>query len=85
MVQLDKVFSPAYMFSVASPIADPGIVSSTPAWPHTFVEIDHEIFSTVIILLPPIQEELLSHCFDAPNLFRKIGIDCLLVTSSARL
>ena len=40
--------------SVASLIADPGF-----AHPHTFVEIDHEIFSTVI-LLPLIQEGLLS-------------------------
>ena len=35
-------------------IADSGIVSLIPAWSHTSVEIDHEIFSTVII----IQEEL---------------------------
>ena len=28
---------------VVSQIADPGV----PAWPHTFVEIDHEIFSMV--------------------------------------
>ena len=26
--------------------ADPGDVSSIPAWSHTFVEIDHEIIST---------------------------------------
>ena len=32
---------------------------ASPAWPHTFMDIDHEIFSTVI-LLPLIQEELLS-------------------------
>ena len=30
--------------------ADPGVVSSIPAWSHTFVEIDHEIISTVILL-----------------------------------
>ena len=30
--------------------ADPGVASSIPARPHTFVEIDHEIFSTVILL-----------------------------------
>ena len=30
--------------------ADPGIVSSIPVWSHTFVEIDHEIISTVILL-----------------------------------
>ena len=30
--------------------ADPGVASSIPAWSHTFVEIDHEIISTVILL-----------------------------------
>ena len=34
----------------ASLTADPGVASSIPAWSHTFVEIDHEIFSTVILL-----------------------------------
>ena len=42
--------------SVASPIADPGVMS----WPHTSVENDREIYSTVILLLPLIQEGLLS-------------------------
>ena len=40
-------------------IADPGVVSSIPARPHTFVEIDHEIFCTVILLFLLIQEGLL--------------------------
>ena len=30
--------------------ADPGVASSIPAWSHTFVEIDHEIISMVILL-----------------------------------
>ena len=30
--------------------ADPRVVSSIPARSHTFVEIDHEIISTVILL-----------------------------------
>ena len=30
--------------------ADPGVASSLPAQSHTFVEIDHEIISTVILL-----------------------------------
>ena len=30
--------------------ADPGVVSSIPARSHIFVEIDHEIISTVILL-----------------------------------
>ena len=46
--------------SVASPIADPGLVSSILAQPHTFMEIYLKIFSTAILLLPLIQEGLLS-------------------------
>ena len=46
--------------SVASPIAGPGIMSSIPAGSYTFVKIDYEIFSTVILLLLLIQEGLLS-------------------------
>ena len=45
--------------SVASPIADPGVVSLILARLHTSVEIDHEILSTVI-LLPLVQKGLLS-------------------------
>ena len=32
--------------------ADQGVASSIPAWSHTFQEIDHEIISKVILLLP---------------------------------
>ena len=32
------------------PTADPGVASSIPARSNTFVEIDHEIISTVILL-----------------------------------
>ena len=46
--------------SVASPTADLGGESLIPARSHTFVEIDHEIISTVILLLLLIQEGLLS-------------------------
>ena len=34
----------------ASLTADPGVASSIPAWSHTFVDIDHKIVSTVILL-----------------------------------
>ena len=34
----------------ASLTADPGVVGSISAQSHTFVEIDHEIISTVILL-----------------------------------
>ena len=36
-------------------IADPRVVSLILAWSHTFLEIDHEIFSMVILLLSLIQ------------------------------
>ena len=34
----------------ASLTADPGVASSFPARSHTFVEVDHEMISTVILL-----------------------------------
>ena len=40
------------LFTDACLTADPGVASSIPARYHTFVEIDHEIISTVILLLP---------------------------------
>ena len=40
--------------------ADPGAASSIPARYHTFVKIDHEISSMVILFLPLIQEGLWS-------------------------
>ena len=40
---------------------DPGVASSIPAQSHTFVEIDHEIISTVILLFPLIQEGYISY------------------------
>ena len=36
------------------------VVSSNPAKPHAFAEIDRKIFSMVILLFPLIQEGLLS-------------------------
>ena len=40
---------------VASPIADPGLISLISARLHKFMEMYHEIFSTFIPLLPLIQ------------------------------
>ena len=40
--------------------ADPGVASSIPARFHTFVEIDHEIISTVILL--PSAESFMKGC-----------------------
>ena len=44
----------------ASLTADPGVASSISARSHTFVEIDHEIISTVILL--PSAESLKKGC-----------------------
>ena len=44
----------------ASLTADPGVASSIPARSHTFVEIDNEIISTVILL--PSAESLKKDC-----------------------
>ena len=43
-----------------SKIAESGVISLIPAHPNTFLEIDCEIFSTVVLLLPLFQERLLS-------------------------
>ena len=40
--------------------ADPEVGSLIRAWSHSFVEVDHEIILMVILLLPLIQEGLLS-------------------------
>ena len=40
--------------------ADPGVSSSIPTRSHTFVEIDHEIISTVILL--PSAESFMKGC-----------------------
>ena len=45
----------------ASLTADPGVASSIPARSHTFVEIDHEIISTVILL--PSAESFKKGCY----------------------
>ena len=45
---------------VVSLIADPRVASLTPVRSHALVEIDCEIFSMVILLLPLIQDGLMS-------------------------
>ena len=49
------------LLSVANLIADLGVEFDPGHWPHAFVEIDHEIFSSVILILLLIQEGLLSN------------------------
>ena len=62
--------------SVVSPTADPGVGSLTPAWSDTFLEIGHEIVSTVI-LLPLIQEGLLSVTSES-MCQTKVLVNCLV-------
>ena len=52
--------SVACLATDASLTADQGVASSIPARSHTFVEIDHEIISTVILL--PSAESLRKGC-----------------------
>ena len=58
---LPKIFRPVtrnrliFLFGQMDLIADPGVMSLIPALSHTFVEIDHEILSMFILLLPVIQ------------------------------
>ena len=51
MTQVIRVLEPGRVAqSVTCLTADPGVVSSTQARSHTFVEIDHEIISMAILL-----------------------------------
>ena len=51
----------AVLIWMRRPTGDQKVAGSTPAdRQHSFVEIDHEIFSTVILSLPLIQEGQLS-------------------------
>ena len=52
--QPGRVAQPVTCLAIdASLTADPGVASSILAWSHTFVEIDHEIISTVSLLPSP--------------------------------
>ena len=56
-VKLNKIGTPKWLGPVAQSIVSSG--------PNTFVEVDHEIFSIVILLLPVIQEGILSVTSDS--------------------
>ena len=53
---------PRWLVWMRRQTGDQEVAGSTPrqGWQHSFVEIDHEIFSTVILSLPLIQEGQLS-------------------------
>ena len=56
--------------------ADPGVTSSIPARSHTFVEIDHEIISTVI-LLPSAESFKKDCCQFQASVSAKALVNCL--------
>ena len=57
---LIALWGPPIAQSVGSPITAPWNVSLFQTGSHTFVEIDHDMFFTVILCLPLIKERLLS-------------------------
>ena len=44
------LIKPTVPCSAVGSKSDPGVASTIPAWSHTFMEIDHEIVSMVILL-----------------------------------
>ena len=56
--------------------ADPGVASSIPARSHTFVEIDFEIFSTVI-LLPSAESFMKGCCQLQAKVCARLLVNCL--------
>ena len=56
--------------------ADPGVASSIPAQSHTFVEIDHEIISTVI-LLPSAESFMKGWCQLQAKVCARLLVNCL--------
>ena len=56
--------------------ADPGVASSIPARSHTFVEIDHEIISKVI-LLPSAESFMKGCCQLQARVCARLLVNCL--------
>ena len=56
--------------------ADPGVASSIPARSHTFVEIDHEIIST-FILLPSAKSFMKGCCQLQAKVCARLLVNCL--------
>ena len=66
--------------------ADPGVTSLMPAWSYTFVEIDHEIIS-LVILLPSADSRRVVVSYKIKYLHTKKLVNCLvkLVQEKVRL
>ena len=56
--------------------ADPGVASSIPARSHTFVETDHEVISTVI-LLPSAESFMKGCCQSQAKVCARLLVNCL--------
>ena len=56
--------------------ADPGVTSSIPARSHTFVEIDHEIIS-MVILLPSPEPFKKGYCQLQAKVVQEVLVNCL--------
>ena len=68
----------------ASLTADPGVASSIPARPHTFVEVAHEIISTVILL--PSAESLKKGCCQLQAKYvHEVLVNCLFKLAQERV
>ena len=66
----------------ASLTADPGVASLIPVRSHTFVEIDHEIISTVILL--PSAESFEKGCFQLQANVHEVLVNCLFKLAQDR-
>ena len=69
----------------ASLTADPGVVSSIPARSHTFVEIDYEFISTVILL--PSAESFKKDCCQLQykrKYVHKVLLNCLFMLAQEK-
>ena len=64
------------LVTVAKLTADPGIASSIPARSHTFVEIDHEIIS-MVILLPSAESFMKGCCQLQAKVCARLLVNCL--------
>ena len=61
---------------------DPGVASSIPARSHTFVEIDHELISTFILL--PSAESFKKGCYKQKYV-HEVLVNCLFKLAQEKL
>ena len=55
--------------------ADPGVACWIPAWSHTFMEIDHEVISTAILIPSADPRRVVSY---KRKYVHKVLVDCLV-------